>query len=279
MLTTAFVLVSVIAFAPLAAEDAPDLRELVRASVQKDRLNANRAKDYTYVQRSETRERDGRGNVTSVKSETFDVMMVGEERFRKLIARNDLPLSQSESRKAQEGFEKALRRHEAKAAKPPKDDDSERDILRELPEAFLFTFVGTEFIDGHAVWVIDAIPKPGYRGKAKRWDLLPKFKGRLWIDQKELQWVRVEAQTIAPVSFGWFLAKLDPGAKLTFQQSRVHSELWLPSRATTQIDARLGFKKVRNDALITWKDYRKYRTDSRIVSTEEASSAPPAQRP
>ncbi|MBL0157656.1 MAG: hypothetical protein IPP47_11220 [Bryobacterales bacterium] len=263
----------------LAQVESPDLRDLVRRSVQRDRLNANRAKDYTYVQRTETRDRDSGGRVVKIESRTFDVIMIGERRFQKLIAKNDKPLSEQESRKAREGLEKALRRYESKEGKPPKEDDDERDILQELPDAFLFTLVGPETVDGHAVWVVDAKPKPGYRGKAKRWELLTKFKGRLWIDQKELQWVRVEAETIAPVSFGWVLARLEPGAKLTFQQSRLNSELWLPSKATTELNARLGFKKLRNDTVVTWQDYRKYRADSRIVSAEEApASSPPEQR-
>jgi len=263
----------------LAQVESPDLRDLVRRSVQRDRLNANRAKDYTYVQRTETRDRDSGGRVVKTESRTYDVIMIGERRFQKLIAKNDQPLSERESRKARESLEKALRRYEAKEAKPPKEDDDERDILQELPDAFLFTLVGPETVDGHAVWVVDAKPKPGYRGKAKRWELLTKFKGRLWIDQNELQWVRVEAETIAPVSFGWVLARLEPGAKLTFQQSRLNSELWLPSKATTELNARLGFKKLRNDTVVTWRDYRKYRTDSRIVSAEEAPpSSPPEQR-
>mgnify|MGYP003383165870 CR=1 FL=1 len=263
----------------LAQVESPDLRDLVRRSVQRDRLNANRAKDYTYVQRTGTPDRDSSGRVGKIESRTFDVIMIGERRFQKLIAKNDKPLSEQESRKAREGLEKALRRYESKEGKPPKEDDDERDILQELPDAFLFTLVGPETVDGHAVWVVDAKPKPGYRGKAKRWELLTKFKGRLWIDQKELQWVRVEAETIAPVSFGWVLARLEPGAKLTFQQSRLNSELWLPSKATTELNARLGFKKLRNDTVVTWQDYRKYRTDSRIVSAEEApASSPPEQR-
>ena len=276
MRSSAWILFATASMALSAQTEPPDLRDLVHRSVQKDRINANRAKDYTYVQRTETRDRDGRGAVIKTESETFDVIMIGEHRFRKLIAKDDKPLSDKEARKAQEGLEKALRRYEAEAGKPAKDDVSERAILQELPEAFLFTLVGPETIDGHAVWVIDAKPKPGYRGKAKHWELLTKFQGRLWIDQKELQWVRVEVETIAPVSFGWVLARLEPGAKITFQQSRLNSDLWLPSRATTEVNARLGFKKLRNDAVVTWKDYRKYRADSRIVSTEEA---PPASAP
>lgn len=256
-----------------------DLRQVVRRSVQKDLRNANRAKDYTYVQRSETRERDGKGNVKKVESETFDVMMIGERRFRKLIARNDVPLAPAEARKMQEKFDKALAKFQSQEAQPKKPETNERDIIQELPDAFLFSLVRQDTVDGRAVWVIDAKPKPGYRGKVKRWELLTKFQGRLWIDQLDLQWVRVEAETIAPVSFGWVLARLDPGAKLTFQQARVNSEFWLPTRATTVVDARLGFKKLRNDTVVTWRDYRQYRTDSRILSAEEAPSPAEPERP
>jgi hypothetical protein len=279
MRAAAYFLSCLTALALFARAEPPDLRELVRASVQKDQLNANRAKDYTYVQRTETRESDALGTVKNIKSETFDVMMIGEEQFRKLTARNDVPLTQSEARKAERGFEKAISRHAANSAKPAKDDDRSRAFVQELPEAFVFTFVGEELIDGRPVWVIDASPKPGYRGSAKRWELLTKFRGRLWIDQTELQWVRVEAETVAPVTFGWVLARLAPGAKVTFQQTRVNSELWLPSKAATQGVVRLGFRTLRSQTVVVWKDYRKYRTDSRIVSTEAAPPEPPPVRP
>ena len=126
-------------------------------------------------------------------------------------------------------------------------------------------------MEGHPVWIIDANPRPGYKGKAKRWELLTKFRGRLWIDQKEYQWVRVEADTIAPVSFGWLLARLEPGAKLTFQQARINSEVWLPVKATTRLNARLALvKKLNGEIEVTWKDYKKFQTESRIVDTAEA---------
>lgn len=261
----------------MAQADTPDLRDLVYRSVQKDRINANRAKDYTYVQRTETRDRSSEGKIVKTETETFDVIMIGEKRFQKLIARDDKPLPENEARKAQERFDKALRRQDAQTTQESKDDDEGRAILLELPDAFVFTLVGRETMDGRPVWVIDGKPKPGYRGKAKRWELLTKFEGRLWIDESELQWVRVEVLTIAPVSFGWVLARLDPGAKITFQQSRVNSELWLPSRATTELQARLGFKRIRKDTVVTWKEYRKYRTNSRIVSIEESGAPPPSQ--
>ncbi len=266
-----------------AVHAAADPVEIVRRSLAKDRLNSSRAKDYTFVQRVEKKELDSQDKVTKLESSTFDITMIGERPYRRKIAFNDKPLPEKEVREAQDKFDREIRKREQenaedrrrRLAEEEKERQEGRAFLDEIPQAFLFTLVGEGKVDDLPVWIIDAVPKPGYRGKAHRWELLTKFKGRLWIDQAEYQWVRVESETIAPVSFGWILAKLDPGARLNFQQQRVNSEVWLPVRATTKLSARLAlFKKMRGEFDITWKDYRKFSTDSRVVSAEEVNRQP-----
>jgi len=88
--------------------------------------------------------------------------------------------------------------------------------------------------------------------------------------------VKVEAETIDTVSFGWILARLSRGTRLTFQQTRINDEVWLPSKATTKLDARVAlFKKYRADIEVDWSQYRKFQSDSRVVSHEE--TAPPSK--
>jgi hypothetical protein len=239
-----------------------------------------RAKDYTFVEEKVTTEKDRQGRVTKTESITFDVLMIGDRPFRKKIAQDGKSLPEKEARKVEAEFEKALKKHEARQAsgRPDSGGDRARDesraLFNEIPDAFLFTLLGEDAVDGQPAWVIHATPKPGYRGKARRADLLAKFRGKLWIDKRELQWVRVEAETIAPVSFGWFLARLERGARLTFEQARVNSEVWLPTRSSAHLDARLGFKRINNDVEVRWRDYRKFRTDSRVLP---AGEIPPAR--
>jgi hypothetical protein len=254
--------------------------EIIRKSVERDRMNSRRAKDYTFVQRVEQREFDKGGKVKKVESNTFDVTMIGERPYSKKIAKDDKPLSEKEARKVQEEFDKEIRKRQEesesdrkkRAAELEKQREEGRRFLLEIPQAFDFKLVGEETVEGHPVWVIDAKPRPGYKGSARRWELLTKFHGRLWVDQKEYQWVRVEADTIAPVSFGWLLARLEPGAKLTFQQARINSEIWLPVKATTRLNARLALlKKINGEFEVTWKDYKKFQTDSRMVDVAETA--------
>jgi hypothetical protein len=257
----------------------PDPLEIVRRSVEQDRLNFRRANDYSYVQHTEQRELDEQGRVRKVESRTFDVIVIDGEPYQKLIARNGKPLGEAEARKEQEKLDRELarRRNEDPARRSRRLSEEEkrrmegREFAREIPEAFRFRLAGEDRLEGRPVWIIDAEPKPGYRGKAKRADLLSKFRGRLWIDQQDYQWVRVEAETIAPVRFGWVLARLDPGAKMVFEQRRVHDEVWLPSRAHIQLSARLALvRKLRGEVEVLWRDYRKFRTDSRITDVSEA---------
>lgn len=259
----------------------PDAAEIVRRSVEQDRLNFRRANDYSYIQHTEQREFDDRGRVKKVESRTYDVIVIDGVPYEKLIARDGRPLSRADARREQEKLDRELERRrkedegarERRRREAEKRHEQSREFAREIPEAFTFRLAGEEMVEGRPVWVIEAEPKPGYRGRARRADLLTKFRGRLWIDQADSQWVRVEAETIAPVRFGWILARLDPGAKMVFEQRRVHGEVWLPSHASMQLSARLALvKKLRGEVEVFWRDYRKFSTESRITGVSEAPS-------
>jgi hypothetical protein len=263
---------------PASAQTEPDVLAIVRKSVERDWSNYSRARDYTYVQRAETRKLDGKGAVTGVESKTWDVIMIGERPYRKLIAEDDKQLDEKQTRKAAEEFEKAIRKNQGlpegeirkRAEKQRKDEEESRRFVREIPEAFDFHLVRRDVLDAMPVWVIRAEPKPGYRPKLKDANMLKKFRGVIWIDEREHQWVKVEAEVIDTVSFGLVLARLGKGTTLTFAQSRVNDEVWLPSAATTRINARLALVKTyRAEVDVRWRDYKKFRTESRVVAVGE----------
>ncbi len=147
-----------------------------------------------------------------------------------------------DQRKEQEKLDQAVakREHETpeqrarREAEFENEREKDREFLREVPDLFDFKLLGDEKIDGHDVWVISATPKPG--AQPKRGDAKPllKVQAKVWIDKAEYQWVRLEAETTATISFGLFIARLAPGAKLVFEQTRVNDEVWLPKREVVQ---------------------------------------------
>jgi len=266
-------------FAPalLAQVIQPDAREIVRKSVELDQSNWQRMKDYTWIARQTDRVLDSNGQVKSQKTEEWETVVVYGEPHHRMLERNGKPISAEDQRKEREKLDQAVakREHETASQRVRREADFEtqrekdREFLREVPDLFDFQLLGEEKIDGHDVWVISATPKPG--AQPKRGDAKPllKVKAKVWIDKTEYQWVRLEAETTATISFGLFIARLAPGAKLEFEQTRVNDEVWLPKREVVRGAARLGLvKKLAGEEETTWNNYRKFQVDSKVVATE-----------
>ena len=93
------------------------------------------------------------------------------------------------------------------------------------------------------------------------------MKGKIWIDKQDYHWARVEAEVIDTISFGAFLVRLAKGSHLEADQTRVNGEVWLPKRMEAEASARVALvKKFRGRIEITYSDYKKFQTDSRIIS-------------
>jgi hypothetical protein len=252
-------------------------RDIVAKSVELDQSNYQRMKDYTWIARRTDRLLDSSGDVKSQKTEQWETVVIYGEPHRRLLERNGKPLPPEDHRKEQEKLDQAVakREHETAAQRARRESDFEherekdREFLREVPDLFDFKLLGEDKIDGHDVWVISATPKPG--AKPKQGDAKPllKIRAKVWIDKTEYQWVRLEAETTATISFGLFIARLSPGAKLEFEQTRVNDEVWLPKREVVSGAARLGLvKKLVGEEETTWNNYRKFQVDSKVVATQ-----------
>src|ERR1700674_2942643 len=98
----------------------------------------------------------------------------------------------------------------------------------------------------------------------------PKCGPKVWIEQATYHWVKMDAEAIDALTFGFGLLRVAPGGTLHFEQVRVNDEIWLPSRALIHGDARLALiKKLRAEIDIRYSGYRKFQSDSRLVEARE----------
>lgn len=142
----------------------------------------------------------------------------------------------------------------------------ERGFLREIPDAYDLHIEGETTVDGDGVWVIAGTPKAGYQPKDRDAKAFLKIRGKIWVDKSNYQWVCVEAETIGTIAYGIVLARLNPGARLVFEQTRASDTLWLPKRLYMRGSGRLALvKKIAMEEEITWSDYRKFQVNSKIV--------------
>ena len=258
--------------AVLAAQDA---REIVRRSVEIDRKNLEIARNYTYLERQEVRELDASGKVKNTEAQTSDVTLLEGSPYRRLVARNDRPLSAKDQRKEEEKLQKSItdrrketaEQRERRVADWERKQQKQREPLKELPEAFNFKLAGEEALNGGVAYVIEGTPKPGYRPKSASTAFFPKVKLRFWIAKEDYQWVRVDLESLDTISFGGFLIRLAKGSHLSIENARINNEVWLPKRAEIHGSVRLALVKVmRGEIVFTFSDYKKFQAESRVIA-------------
>jgi len=206
-------------------------------------------------------------------------MVLYEEPVRKLIAKNDKPLSEKDAAKEDEKIQKLInkRRNESdgdrnkRLEKQEKERQEAREFVKEIADAYDFRVTGTEVVDGRNTFVVDADPRPGYKPRMKNAKFLPKFRFRVWINQAEKQWLKVDIQAIDTVSVGLFLVRLHKGSNIQIELTRVNDEVWLPKHVALKLDARVALLKSLNITEdVTFRDYKKFRTETRITPVGEA---------
>src|ERR1035438_10287437 len=254
------------------------IRELLRYAQEKEFENEKRLRDYTYIEREEEHMHDGNGRVKKVKTRTLEVLEVYGEPVERLIAKDDKLLSDEEAKKEDGKIQKVIdkRKNESerdrrkRVEKEEKEHNEDRKFVLEIADAFDFRLVGSEVLDGRDTWEIEAEPRPGYQPKERATKLLSKFKGRVCIDKAEGQWVKLDITAIDTISVGLFLARFHKGAHIVAEQTKINDEVWLPKHVAVQVDVRLALlKNINADVDQTFRDYKKFRADSKITVVGE----------
>jgi hypothetical protein len=254
------------------------MQELFRVVGEKDIENDKRLHDYTYIERDVQNRLDGKGRTKSTETETYEVLEIYGEQVQRLIEKDDKPLQEKDAAKEEEKIQKVIskRKNESendrkkREQRAEKDRQEGREFERVVADAYNFTLVGTEVLGGREAWVIDGEPRPGFVPHAKYAKYLPKFRGRVWIDKTDLQLAKLDVECLDTVSWGLFLARFHKGSRFMMEQTRVNDEVWLPLHVTFKVDVRLALVKGFNvDGEQTFRDYKKFRTSTKIVGMQE----------
>ena len=260
------------------AVPAEQIRELLRRAEAKDLENDKRERDYTYLEREEQHHLDGHGKVKKIESRTSEVLEIYGEQVERLTAKDDKPLSTGEAKKEDDKIQKIIdkRKNESEDGRrkrlehEEKEREEDRKFVLEVADAFNFRLIGSEAIDGRDAWVIEGEPRPGYEPKERNAKMLSKFKGRVWIDKADSQWVKLDVTAIDTLSIGFVLARIHKGTNFVVELTRVNDEVWLPKRVQVHLDARVAlFKSYDEDIELTYRDYKKFRTETKVTVVGE----------
>ena len=260
-----------------------DPAEIIRRVAAHQEENEKKKRDYTYEEKVLEKKLDGNGDVKSNETSGFDVMVIYGEHVQRQVSKDDKPLPPKDAAKEEEKIDKLIAKYkneteDQRAKRLEKAENSRREghnFVKEIADAFNFTMLPPETVDGRALYVIQGEPKPGYEPQSKNGKFLTKFRGKIWIDQNEYQWVKADLETIDTISFGWFVARLHKGTHLYIEQTRINDEVWLPKLVRLKLGARVAlFKDLSYDVTQTYSDYKKFGAQTKIVTMGDVTEKP-----
>jgi hypothetical protein len=276
--TGVFVAVFGLALAHAQDKPLPDLESFlrdVRKTLRSDRVLLSQ---YTYVEKNTENRLDKQGRVTKTEVEVREVYPSIEEdlSYERLVSKNGTPVDAKELQKKDleqqnkvlEWTRKVERETPAdKAKRLAKAADERRKEDEAIDEAFRlysFSMKGREVVDGRDAIVIGFRPRPDFNVKTDGGKILKKVAGRGWVDERDHEVVRIEAELIDTISIGLgMLAKLNKGARAMFRRRLINGEIWLPAEAHFTGSARvLLLKGMRIDAKNEYSDYKKFSVET-----------------
>ncbi|HLK70063.1 MAG TPA: hypothetical protein VKU19_41825 [Bryobacteraceae bacterium] len=268
-------------FILVSQNPAPNARDIVARAAAAYAKNAQNAHGYNFQLREVEQDLDAAGKPKTTQNRTWEVSMQEGSPYRRLVARNDQPISAEEQKQEADRLQwnieqrrkETPEQREARIAEWRRREDRRNEPVKDVPDAFDFQIVREETVNGTATWVIEANPKPGYKPKTTATSFFPKVKLHLWIDKREFQCVKAEMEVQAPVSFGGFVIRVAKGAHLVLEQTRVSDELWLPKRFVMDASAKVMLVKGYHRALdMTFSEYKKLQTGTPAIAANAGAA-------
>jgi hypothetical protein len=207
--------------ANLHAQEPPeDPVAMVRAAS----WNELHATNSTHPVRFRLRKQDENGSTTKAIIETRD----GD--VARLIAVNDQPPTADRAAAERARLDNLLAHPELQIhrhKKEKEDSNRENEMVRLLPDAFLYTYRGIVDTPNGPAWRLSFQPNDKFIPPDREAELYHGMAGELWIDCAQKRMARLDAHLIADVNFGWgMIGRLYKGGTILVIQKDVGDNHW-----------------------------------------------------
>ena len=268
----------------------PDLKKLFD-EIDKNQKEIDKIREnYAGYRSEEETEYDKNGQVSKREVKDYTFFYLDGEEVSTLVKKDGKPLNPEEQKKEEEKTKKEIENiqkrekkkeaKEEKAKEEGKEDKGDKDDpgIEVFLRACQFVNPRRERFRGQDVLVFDFEPNPEYKPKNFVEHVVKELAGVIWVDEKALDVVRLEAYFVSDVHIaGGVLANLQKGTSFTFEQAYVNNEVWLPTYEEAHIGIRLlllkGFKV---NAATRYSDYKKFNVETlnTVGKPKEAAEIP-----
>jgi hypothetical protein len=252
--------------AKLLPEAATLLRQLQENQKQIEAIRKN----YICTDDEEEYQLDGNGNVKKKETKQYEFYFVESMGIKRLLSKEGVPLSDSEKKKEDERVAKAEKSAHERRAKMERGEHDKNSInISTFLRSSKFQNMRREQYQGHEVIAFDFVPNSDFKPNGLAESIANKLGGTVWIDEEGHQVARLEAKLLKGQSAGMGLASVKEGTSFVLEQQKINNELWMPSMSDGNIGARILFKGVHQRTVDHYSNYKKFKSDTRILGVEE----------
>ena len=208
--------------------------ELVRRVVKNEELAEKTGARFIYRLRSENQ----KGTVTKDLVETKDGLVA------RVIAINDQPLSDAQRERENQRLQRLVddEKQRAEKLKRQKEDEARvTQMVRALPDAFLYEYDGTEpGPNGLLLLRLKFKPNPKFDPPSRELHVYKGMAGSMLIDPRSERLARIQATLVREVKFGWgIIGHLDEGGSFMVAQSNIGNGVWQTTEMTLNFTGKL----------------------------------------
>jgi len=184
--------------------------------------------------------------------------VVGDLTYRRLVETDGVPTPGPELARAdreqleslqefiREARRESPRDRQRRLEKEQEALDRDREVIADAISVLRFDLERRETVGGRPAIVVSFRPVNDPKPKTREGKVVSHFSGLVWVDERELQVVRAEAEATDSISFGFgIVARIHEGMRGEFVRRQVADGSWLPAVAELTGTARvLLFRKV-----------------------------------
>jgi len=256
------------------ARPLPDIPTLMHQVEAAQRASEAIEKDYLYHSVETLQEIDSHGGVKKTETDQYDVFWIHGVPVRRLLKKNGKDLSANEKKQEDERIDKESakareRRDKADAAgkeTTPRGDDEV--TVSRLLELGNFSNAHRVQFHGRDTIVVDYAGDPKAKTRNNFENVIRDLVGTIWVDEQDHAIAKLEGHFVNNFKVGGgLLVNIQKGLTFSLQQARINDEIWLPARVEGHGSARaLLLFHFNGEMVVENSDYRKFKTDSTIVS-------------
>ncbi len=159
-----------------------------------------------------------------------EIVETKEGDVARLLEKDGHPLSPEEEQAEMDRLNNLLAHPEIQEHRFKKEQEDSAhgdEMVRLLPDAFLYTADGTVQAPGGPCYRLRFKPNPAYAPPDREAEVFRGMEGELWVDQGQKRLVRLDAHLTSDVNFGWgVIGRLYKGGSILVEDADVGMGHW-----------------------------------------------------